>query len=41
MSVSEICLDADVTTLRRVAGPVVSRRRSAETPDTTPDRRHL
>jgi 2-methylisocitrate lyase-like PEP mutase family enzyme len=29
MSVSEICLDADVTMLRRLAGPVVSCRRSA------------
>jgi hypothetical protein len=29
MSVSEICLDADVIALREVAGPGVSRRRSA------------
>jgi hypothetical protein len=38
MSVSEICLDADVTMLRRPAGPVVSCRRSARR--RAPSRRH-
>jgi hypothetical protein len=38
MSVSEICLDADVTMLRRIAGPVVSCRRSVRR--RAPSRRH-
>jgi hypothetical protein len=40
MSVSEMCLDADVTTLRRAAGPVVSRR-SARRRTPRADRRHV
>ena len=36
MSVSEICLDADVITLREVAGPGVSRRRSGKRLGPTP-----